>query len=207
MASAIFLSLRLPHLTLPALPTPSSVTGAGRKGWSQGGPCHPRNMSYLSGGQQVPEGSFRTGRVGGCFCPGGAGALGRVPCALNSCPRAPPACSIQVGGRGDSCSPDLSTSAHAPLGRTSVPGGPGPPPTQQSCPLPLVTPALAAEVDNLRLGLWAPRTGAGRDLPWPGCRASRRGPAGRAPVPTQQLPRVLLCVMECSLLLGLELGQ
>lgn len=102
----------------PHTHTPSSVTGAG-------GPCHPGNMSYLSGDQQLPEGSF-----------GGAGALSCVPCALNSCSRAPPACSVQVAGRGDSCSPDLSTNAHAPLGRTGVPGRPGPPPTRRSHPTP-----------------------------------------------------------------------
>lgn len=119
-ASAIFLSLRLPPPRGPPTHThtPSSVTGAG-------GPCHPGNMSYLSGDQQLPEGSF-----------GGAGALSCVPCALNSCSRAPPACSVQVAGRGDSCSPDLSTNAHAPLGRTGVPGRPGPPPTRRSHPTP-----------------------------------------------------------------------
>lgn len=163
-ASAIFLSLRLPH----AAPThtPSSVTGAG-------GPCHPGNMSYLSGDQQLPEGSF-----------GGAGALSCVPCALNSCSRAPPACSIQVAGRGDSCSPDLSTNAHAPLGRTGVPGRPGPPPTWRSHPSPSSHPLLL------------PRLTIGGEVCGP-----------RTQVPARQRPCAPCCVMECPLLLGLERGQ
>lgn len=123
-ASAISLSLRLPHPTRPPPHTPSSVTGAG-------GPCHPGSMSYLSGDQQLPEGSF-----------GGAGALSCVPCALNSCSRAPPACSIQVAGRGDSCSPDcppvltLPWEGRVSLGGQALPprGGHTPPPRHtRSC--------------------------------------------------------------------------
>nr|KAF6485274.1 hypothetical protein HJG63_010517 [Rousettus aegyptiacus] len=165
-ASAISLSLRLPHPTRPPPHTPSSVTGAG-------GPCHPGSMSYLSGDQQLPEGSF-----------GGAGALSCVPCALNSCSRAPPACSIQVAGRGDSCSPDLSTSAHAPLGRTGVPGRPGPPPTWRSHPSPSSHPLLL------------PRLTIGGEVCGP-----------RTQVPARQRPCAPCCVMECPLLLGLERGQ
>lgn len=146
--------------------TPSTVTGAG-------GPCHPGSMSYLSGDQQLPEGSF-----------GGAGALSCVPCALNSCSRAPPACSIQVAGRGDSCSPDLSTNAHAPLGRTGVPGRPGPPPTWRSHPSPSSHPLLL------------PRLTIGGEVCGP-----------RTQVPARQRPCAPCCVMECPLLLGLERGQ
>lgn len=153
-----------PHAAPPH--TPSSVTGAG-------GPCHPGNMSYLSGDQQLPEGSF-----------GGAGALSCVPCALNSCSRAPPACSIQVAGRGDSCSPDLSTNAHAPLGRTGVPGRPGPPPTWRSHPSPSSHPLLL------------PRLTIGGEVCGP-----------RTQVPARQRPCAPCCVMECPLLLGLERGQ
>lgn len=150
----------------PPTHTPSSVTGAG-------GPCHPGSMSYLSGDQQLPEGSF-----------GGAGALSCVPCALNSCSRAPPACSIQVAGRGDSCSPDLSTNAHAPLGRTGVPGRPGPPPTWRSHPSPSSHPLLL------------PRLTIGGEVCGP-----------RTQVPARQRPCAPCCVMECPLLLGLERGQ
>lgn len=157
---------RLPHPTRPPTHTPSSVTGAG-------GPCHPGNMSYLSGDQQLPEGSF-----------GGAGALSSVPCALNSCSRAPPACSIQVAGRGDSCSPDLSTNAHAPLGRTGVPGRPGPPPTWRSHPSPSSHPLLL------------PRLTIGGEVCGP-----------RTQVPARQRPCAPCCVMECPLLLGLQRGQ
>lgn len=157
---------RLLHPTRPPTHTPSSVTGAG-------GPCHPGSMSYLSGDQQLPEGSF-----------GGAGALSCVPCALNSCSRAPPACSIQVAGRGDSCSPDLSTNAHAPLGRTGVPGRPGPPPTWRSHPSPSSHPLLL------------PRLTIGGEVCGP-----------RTQVPARQQPCAPCCVMECPLLLGLERGQ